>query len=218
MTTPGTAAIPQKDDAWWKLLNTQVDTFSKLFAMIGVIGTLAVGLITYLNYIAQQKDIERSQSVLDLHLSTDIAEISATQSAVIVTIDLMNKGKRAIRPYAHSDDKNGETTYTGEGMTISITRHALPTGNASIPEDADEDERVVSRYNILEKKYGYNGEKKWDQVYVLNPNITYKETEAFVLQRKALYEARVRFYAFRRDANDLPETWTNTETKYFYIN
>jgi hypothetical protein len=198
-----------KDEAWWKLRNTQLDTFSKFFSMVGVIAALTVASITYLNYLNQQKENERGQNVLDLHFNIAASRISDTKSAVLVTIDLLNKGKRSIHPYSHDDDKGGEHTYTGEGLTLSVTRHDDLKVNTPVPEEG---ERVVERYNILEKKYSYSGTRKWDDLYVIEPNVTNQETEAVVLQRGAVYEFRVRFYAIRDN-----DTWTKTETKYLYV-
>ena len=203
-----------RDESWWKLRNVQIDTFSKMFAMVGVLGAVFIASITYLNYLAQQNERNRGLSVVDLHFDTSVTDISATQSVVLVNIDLANKGKLPLLPYAHTDDPPGEQSYSGEGLTLSVTRHEVPAGDAPIPEDG---KRVVSRYNLLEKKYSYSTDRKWDKVYVVEPNVTNRETEAVILQRGALYEFRVRFYAFRRNDDGTKSTWTKTETKYLYL-
>lgn len=209
--------IANDNEAWWKLKNLQLDTISKIFSIIGVAGAITAASIAYLNYQSQLVENERASSVLDLRVSTETSHITSTKSMVFVNIDLTNKGKRPINPYAHTDDKNGKQQYEGEGLTLSVTRHSIPTGEESVPENAPDDVRVVERYNILEKKYSYQQTRKWDEIYVIKPNTTYRETEAITLKRHALYEFRARFYAFRKDENGEPETWTNTETKYLYV-
>lgn len=217
MTTEDTEIKSSRNLAWWNLKNIQFDVFSKFFSIIGVIGAITAVSLTYLNYSSEIEENNRSQSVLDLHANIETSEISDTQSLVLINIDLTNKGKRSISPYAHTDDKNGKKTYSGEGLTLSVTRHSIPKTDSSIPEEAVDDLRIVERYNILEKKYNYGNGRKWDEIYTIKPNTTYRETEAIVLQRHSLYEIRVRFYAYRRDNNNTPETWTNTETKYLYV-
>ena len=145
-------------------------------------------------------------------MSTDATKISDKKSIVFVNIDLANKGKRTIHPYAHTDDEGKERTYSGEGLMFSVTRHKLPEGEAPVSNGGADEERVVERYNILEKKYSYWHDTPWDKVYRIKPANNYRETEAIVLNRGALYEFVTRFYAIRDG-----ETWTNTETKFVYI-
>uniref|UniRef100_Q47IQ6 Uncharacterized protein n=1 Tax=Dechloromonas aromatica (strain RCB) TaxID=159087 RepID=Q47IQ6_DECAR len=211
------APVSNDKEAWWKRRNLQLDTFSKLFSIVGVAGALSVATIAYLNYQSQLEENDRAASVLDMRVNTETIPISDSKCIVLVNIDLTNKGRRAINPYAHTDDDGGEQQYSGEGLTLSVTRHSIPSKDAPIAEDAPDDIRVVPRYNILEKKYSYRNTRRWDEIYVIKPNTSYRETEAITLQRHALYEIRARFYAFRRAKNGEPEVWTNTETKYLYV-
>jgi len=203
---------PMRDEAWWKLKNTQVDTFVKAITSFSIVGAILVAWGTFQSQKTQTEENEINGSTLDLRVSTDVTKISDKKSIVFVNIDLANKGKKSIHPYAHTDDQGKKPKYSGEGLTLSVTRHKLPEGEAPVSNGGANEERVVERYNILEKKYSYWRDTPWDMVYSIKPANTYRETEAIVLNRGALYEFVTRFYAIRDG-----ETWTNTETKFVYV-
>jgi hypothetical protein len=212
MNDEKTPPKPIRDEAWWRLKNTQVDTFVKIISTASIVGAILVAWGTFSGQKSQAEQNEINGSILDLKVSTEATKISDKKSLVLVNIDLANKGNRTIHPYAHTDDEGKERTYSGEGLMLSVTRHKLPDGEAPVSNGGNDEERVVDRYNILEKKYSYWRDAPWDKVYRIKPANNYRETEAIVLNRCTLYEFVVRFYAIRNG-----ETWTNTETRFVYV-
>ncbi|WP_374604761.1 hypothetical protein [Niveibacterium sp.] len=208
----GLSAV-RDDEQTWKSRNLRLDTFVKAVSVLSILAAVVVAANSVLSQ-RREDEIERlKEASLNLQVEATATALSPERSLVLVGVKLSNSGIRTIYTYSHQDDGGKEPRYFGEGCTISVTRHELPQVEGAIPNDRNSGERVVRRFNILEGRYTYaNTAERWDQRYKLKPGAVYRETEAFVLKRRALYEIVVRFYAIR-DGN----AWTNTETKYLYV-
>jgi hypothetical protein len=201
----GTAA---RDDAWWKLKSTQIGIFATIISTVSVFVAIAVAWGTLSSQGALASENELNGSLLEMRVSTETIKTTDHQEYVAVHVDLANKGKHALHPYAHTDDKGRkEFGYDGEGLTLSVTEHKLPEGEVPVSSLNAGEQRVISRYNVLAKKYSY-----WNGGYVIKPGQTYRETDVLVLNKGALYEVVARFYGIRKD-----RVWTNTDSKFVYL-
>jgi hypothetical protein len=205
----------ESNEIKWKIRNLKIDTGVKLISVI----TVAVAVMLANNAIKDQVNKEKNQkqqevsddlkrSLLDMKIEAEVKFISKERSALIVTANLHNVGNEVIRPYSHADDPqpDGQKNYTSEGLTLSITSHKVDEYGVVDFQG----ERIVNRFNILERYEKLNN-SNWNN-YVMKPGDTFREAETAVVKNGYLYEVVMRFYG-RSKAG----TWTNTETRFFYV-
>ena len=182
-------------EARWKMANLKIDCFVKLASFIGVFVAAAVAFFNIRAQQVQFQEAEKHRIDLDLKIVSEPIETNEERAVLLVTVELANTGFDTIRPYSHKEDPHpSNPEYSGEGCTLSLTEHELPS--------------VVPRFNILEK-YDYGTPGSWSDRYKIRPKTTYRETEAIAVKRGLLYEVTVRFYG--------KGLGTITENQFFYV-
>lgn len=208
----GLSAV-RNDEQTWKLRNLRLDTFVKAISVLSVVAAIVVAANSVWSQRQEAENERLREASLNLQVDATATALSSERSLILVGVTLANTGSRTIHTYSHHDDEGNKPRFFGEGCTLSITRHELPQVEGAIPNDRSSGEPVIRRFNILEGRYTYrNTTERWDEKYKLKPGVVYRETEAFVLKRRALYEIQVRFHAIRDG-----KAWTNTETKYLFV-
>ena len=189
-----------------KLRNLKVDLWVKPLSFISAVIAVSIAYFTIASHQQQKEKLQEESYILEERLSFSQKPVDDKSSVLLVEVDLVNKGGKTLRPYAHALVE--KKLYNNEGLYLIV--YEIPTKPNRLVDDS-EGEVVYGPHNIL-KKYS-NSQRNWYDSYRIKPRTTYHEGEAVILERKKLYQVLVRFFGL----SGVDEGWTITERRYVYV-